>query len=179
MKNNSVRDLAFIAVTAALICVVGPLAIPIGPVPVSLTNLAIFIVVYAVGRKRAAAATALYLLIGIAGLPVFSHFSGGLQKFVGPTGGYLVGFLFTPAICGAVIDRHWDKPALCILGMIAAKCVSSAIGTTWLALSTGMTAQRAITVGVLPFILEDLVKIVLVSLIGPAIRRRLSGIIKV
>ena len=76
-----------IGIMAALICVLGPLSIPIGPVPITLTNLAIYITLYAVGMKNGTISYFIYLLIGFIGLPVFSNFTSGPGKLLGPTGG--------------------------------------------------------------------------------------------
>ena len=76
------------AFMAAVTCILAPLSIPIGPVPISLTNLAIYLSLYLLNWKRGTISYCLYLLIGLAGLPVFSGFSGGIGKLAGPTGGY-------------------------------------------------------------------------------------------
>ena len=90
---------------AAVICVLGPLSVPIGPVPISLTNFAIYITMYVLDAKRGTIAYLIYMLIGLAGLPVFSGFSGGAGKLFGPTGGYIIGFLPMAFVIGVVIDR--------------------------------------------------------------------------
>ena len=104
-KTLSTRNLTEIAVITALLCVLGPLTIPIGPVPISLAPLAILLGVYILGMKRGTIACMMYLLIGAIGLPVFSGFSGGLGKLAGPTGGYLLGYIFLALIAGFFIDR--------------------------------------------------------------------------
>ena len=88
----NVKTLTTTALLAAVLCILGPLSIPIGPVPISLTSLALYFMVFLVGPKMSAAACAIYILIGFAGLPVFSGFTGGPQKLAGPTGGYIIGF---------------------------------------------------------------------------------------
>ena len=97
----------------AVTCILGPLAIPIGPVPVSLTPLAVFLSVYILGTKGGTLAYLLYLLIGAVGVPVFSGFTGGLGKLAGPTGGYLVGFILMaliPSLAQSVskLIANWD-----------------------------------------------------------------------
>ena len=94
MEMNNTSKTSFLTTTAimtAVMCILGPLSIPIGPVPITLTNLAIYLAMYILGTKRGSAAVCLYLLIGLAGLPVFSGFTGGPGKLLGPTGGYLIG----------------------------------------------------------------------------------------
>ena len=76
----------------AVICVLAPFSLPIGPVPISLTNLAIYFVLYMLGVKRGTISYLVYLLIGLVGVPVFSGFTSGPGKLFGPTGGYLIGY---------------------------------------------------------------------------------------
>ena len=93
-KSFTTFQMALIAVMAAITCILGPLSIPIpiSPVPISLTNLAIYLTVCLLGWKFGTISYLIYLLIGIAGLPVFSGFSSGFAKLLGPTGGYLIGY---------------------------------------------------------------------------------------
>ena len=89
---------------AAVLCVVGPWTIPIGPVPISLVTLVISLAVYLLGAKLSTASVLVYLLIGAVGLPVFSNYGAGLAKVVGPTGGYLVGYLALAFVGDAVLE---------------------------------------------------------------------------
>lgn len=95
-KSMTTYQLVLTGVLTAVICILGPmtLMIPISPVPISLANLAICLSIVILGMKLGTLSCILYLLIGLAGLPVFSGFSGGIGKLAGPTGGYLVGYLF-------------------------------------------------------------------------------------
>ncbi|MGN0708971.1 MAG: biotin transporter BioY [Anaerovoracaceae bacterium] len=176
MKSSKIKDMTFIALMTAVICIMGPISIPIGPVPISLTNLALFITIYVLGTKRSMIACGLYLLIGTAGLPVFSGFAGGPQKLVGPTGGYLVGFLAMTLIAGLVIDKFYENRIVCFIGMVAATWVLYVIGTAWLAYSAHMTFQAALAAGVIPFIIEDMVKMAAAAVVGPVLRRRLTEV---
>ena len=109
MKN--IKDMTITALMTALICVLGPFSLPIGPVPIALTNFVIFITLYVIGMKRGLIAVALYLLIGLIGLPVFSGFGAGIGKLVGPTGGYLIGYL--PMALMAVMQHCRDDAFNC------------------------------------------------------------------
>lgn len=172
-KKISVQQLAVIGVMTAVTCILAPLSIPIGLVPISLTNLAIFLSLYALGTGKGTVSYLVYLLLGLVGLPVFSGFSSGPGKLFGPTGGYLIGFIPMAIIAGLVIDRYSDKKILCILGMIAGAIVCDAFGTVWLAYQANMDFQAALMAGVVPFIPGDLAKIVFAGVIGPQIRRQL------
>ncbi|MGN1383161.1 MAG: biotin transporter BioY [Eubacterium sp.] len=176
MRSSKIKDMTFIAVMTAVICIMGPLSIPIGPVPVSLTNLALYITIYVLGTKRSVIACGLYLLIGLVGLPVFSGFTGGPQKLLGPTGGYLIGFIFMTLVAGLIVDRFYEKRIISFLGMFIATWIPYMMGTFWLAYSAHMKFATAFAAGVLPFIIEDMVKMAVAAVGGPVLKSRLSRI---
>lgn len=172
-KKSKTYQMAGIGIMAALISVLGPLSLPIGPVPISLTNLAIFVSLYAVGMKNGTISLLIYLLLGFLGLPIFSGYSGGPAKILGPTGGYLIGFIFMALIAGYFIDKFIDRWYLCVIGMILASAILYAFGTAWLAYQANLSARAALSAGVIPFIPGDLLKIFAAAFIGPKIRSRL------
>jgi len=172
-QKINTRQLTLIGVMAAVTCILGPLSLPIGVVPISLTNLAIYFAIYALGGKRGTLSYIVYLFIGLVGLPVFSGFSGGVPKLFGPTGGYLIGFVFMAFISGIFIDKFSNKIYMCFLGMVLGTIVTYIFGTAWLAYEAHMPFNKALAVGVLPFIPGDIVKITIASLIGPQIKKRL------
>lgn len=169
----NIAQIAVIGVMTAVICILAPLSIPIGPVPISFTNLALYIALYVLGTKKATISYLIYLLIGLIGVPVFSGFSGGPQKLFGPTGGYLIGFIPLAVIAGIFIDKFINKMYLCFIGMVIGTAVCYVFGTAWLAFQAGMGFYAALAVGVLPFIVGDLIKIIIAMLIGPQIRKQL------
>jgi biotin transport system substrate-specific component len=176
MRSSKIKDMTFIAVMTAVICIMGPLSIPIGPVPVSLTNLALYITIYVLGTRRSVIACGLYLLIGLVGLPVFSGFTGGPQKLVGPTGGYLIGFIFMTLVAGLIVDHFYEKRIISFLGMFIATWIPYMMGTFWLAYSAHMKFAAAFAAGVLPFIIEDMVKMGIAAVGGPLLKERLSRV---
>lgn len=177
MKTNSisVKSMALIAVMAAITCILAPLSIPIGPVPISLTNLVIYFAIYSIGTKKATASYFIYLLLGLVGLPVFSAFQSGPAKLFGPTGGYLIGFIPMTIVAGILIDKYFDKWYICLLGMILGTVICYALGTIWLSIQAGMNIQASLMAGVIPFIPGDLIKMILATTIGPQIRKRLKN----
>ena len=96
INAEKTKDMVIIGLMAAIICVMGPLSIrlPFTLVPISLTNLAIYFILYVAGTRRTVISYLIYLLIGMCGVPVFSNFSSGVQKLAGPTGGYACRFHF-------------------------------------------------------------------------------------
>lgn len=177
MKQNkmTVSEMALIAVMAAVICVIGPLSIPIpfSPVPISLTNLAVYLAIYALHWRRGTLSYLIYLLLGLVGVPVFSGFCGGIGKLFGPTGGYLLGFVFMALICGWMIDLFSCKRIPSLIGMLLGMAVCYAFGTAWLAYQANLSFMSALAAGVLPFLPADLAKMAIAVIVGPQIRRRL------
>lgn len=173
-KKLTIYQIAVIGVMAAVMCILGPLSIPVGPVPISFTNLAVFITLYVLGTKKGTISYLIYLLIGIVGVPVFSGYTSGPAKLLGPTGGYLIGFIFMAIIAGLFIDYFIERPVMCLLGMILSTIVVYIFGTAWLAYEAQMTFYAALAAGVLPFIIGDLIKILIAMFIGPKIRTALQ-----
>lgn len=171
--NTKTLNLTETALMAALLCILGPVSIPIGPIPISLQLMLVFLAVYVLGTKRGMAAYLIYFLLGVVGLPVFSGFSGGLQKLVGPTGGFLAGFFPMALVAGLIVDRWWKNPVISAVGMYLGNILLYATGTLWYAFSAGVTVKAALMTTVVPFLLVDLSKIVVVALVGPVLRRRL------
>lgn len=185
MKKLTTYQLTLTALMTAVTCILGPmsLVIPVSPVPISFTNLVIYLTVMILGTKLGTISYLIYLLLGLVGLPVFSGFSGGVGKLLGPTGGYLIGFIFMALICGFFDDKFPGKEmkdrGLRIFGMILGTLVDYLFGTLWLAYSAGMGFYAALGAGVLPFIPGDLVKILITAAIGPVIcdRIRKAGLL--
>lgn len=173
VKKINTHQLTLIGVMTAVICILGPLSLPIGVVPISLTNLAIYFSVYALGCKKGTLSYIVYLFIGLIGLPVFSGFSGGFVKLFGPTGGYLIGFIFMAFISGLFIEKFSNKIYMCFLGMMLGTIVTYIFGTAWLAYEAGMTFNSALGAGVIPFIPGDIIKMIIASLIGPKLKNQL------
>lgn len=169
----STRDLTLIALMTAVTCILGPLSIPIpfSPVPVTFGNLAIFLSVYVLGTKKGLISYVVYFLLGLAGLPVFSNYSGGLGKVVGPTGGYMAGFIFMIFIAGIVIEHFHARKAPSIAGMVLGSLVCNLIGTVWLSSQLGISFVAGLGSGVIPYLPGDVAKIIAAAIIGPALRK--------
>ena len=185
MANNAgtsnrltTRRLVLIAMVTAITCILAPFSIPIpvSPVPISLTNLVLLISVYVLGWKDATISYIVYLLLGAAGLPVFSGFAGGPAKIAGPTGGYLLGFIFMTILAGIFVERFPEKRSLIVTGMILATAVAYIFGTAWLAFQMEIPFVAALSIGVLPYLPGDSAKIVLAVLTGPILQSRLRNI---
>jgi biotin transport system substrate-specific component len=172
-QKITTKSIALIALMTAVTCVLAPLSLPIGPVPISLTNLAIYFALYILGMKKGTISYIVYLFIGLVGVPVFSGFTGGPAKLIGPTGGYLIGFVFMAMIAGIFIDKFKGKMVPSMVGMILGTLVCYGFGTAWLAYQGQMNFKAALLAGVIPFIPGDLIKMVLAAVFGPQIIKRL------
>lgn len=164
--------LAMVAVMTAVTCVLAPMSIAIGAVPITLTNLVVYFSLYLLGWKRGSLSVLAYILIGMMGLPVFSGFSGGLGKLAGPTGGYILGFLAIAVVAGWVID-HTNSRVLHLGGMVLGTAVCYALGTAWYCFLTHNSLQAALWTCVIPFIPFDLAKMAAAMVVGPVLRGRL------
>lgn len=174
----STKKMVLIALMTAITCILAPFAIPIpvSPVPISLTNLVLLISVYVLGYKKALVSFLIYLLLGLAGLPVFSGFVGGPGKIAGPTGGYLLGFFFMIPIAGYFIDKFSTKRALVVPGMVLGFAVTYIFGTAWLAYQMAISFATALSMAVLPYLPGDAIKIIIAVIIGPMLKQRLKHI---
>lgn len=167
--NVKVRDMTLTALFAAIICVAAPWSVNIGPVPISLATFAVYLAGAVLGWKRGTAAVVIYLLIGAVGLPVFSNFSGGVQKLLGVTGGYLVGYIFGATLTGLFADR-FEKLWAYAAGMVLGTVILYAFGTAWFCVTTGNPLGYALGVCVVPFLTGDAAKIIVASLLAVKLR---------
>ncbi|WP_367367271.1 biotin transporter BioY [Leuconostoc pseudomesenteroides] len=169
MKNNTQR-IAITAVLTALLLIIGPLAINVGPVPMTLQTLIVALVASVASTRVSLTAIGLYIVLGALGLPVFAGYSSGFAVLIGPTAGYLWSFLLYAPIIGLTIKHTLNILALIVANVVAV-VVNLAIGTVWLSISTHMSATAAIAAGVTPFVLSGLIKILVVVLATVLIRQ--------
>ena len=171
VDNQKIRtkQMVLIALMTAVTCVLGPLSIPLpfSPVPISLTNFAIFLAIFILGMKNGTISFIIYLLLGAVGVPVFSSFRGGLQVLAGPTGGYLIGFIFLALIMGFALEHFDRKLVPTIIGMIIGMAVCYAFGTVWLAKLLSLSFKEGLMMGVIPYLAGDAAKIIIAAIVGP------------
>ena len=172
-KKSSIYVLAMTAVMAAVIAAVSPFAIPIGPVSLSLCTLVLYMTPYILGWQRSAIAALVFILLGMVGVPVFTGFEGGMGKVLGPTGGYIAGYIPLVIITGLAIQFFPKNRMLQFLGMVAATAVLYTMGTIWYMFQSGNPLDVAMKWCVLPFIPGDLIKMVIATGLGPVLRERL------
>ena len=168
--------MAVTALMTAVLCILGPwaLTIPVSPVPITLCSMGIYFVLYILGMKLGTISVLLYVLLGAAGVPVFTNFSGGIGKLLGPTGGYIIGYLFLAMICGFFLWRFPDKLPWHLLGFVLGTAVLYLFGTLWLKLQLSLTFPAALMAGVIPYIPGDIAKLLIALLIAIPLKKRLK-----
>ncbi|MEY4455524.1 MAG: hypothetical protein RL534_792 [Actinomycetota bacterium] len=153
---------------AALAQVVIP--VPGSPVPVTGQTLGVLLLATAYGANLGAATFALYLLIGLAGAPVFANQGHGIERLIGPTGGYLVGMLIASWVLGALAGRKWDQRFLsAITTMFIGNVIIFTFGLIWLHEYTGKDWAWTFSAGLTPFIFGEILKIVIAGTSLPAL----------
>ncbi len=173
----SVRDIVLCALFAAVLCVVSPFTLPIGPVPLSLCNFALMTAACVLGGVRGAVSAAVFVAAGVIGLPVFSGGMGGLGHILAPTGGFILSYVPSAALSGAfsTLGRgrkygFWITLTGCFLSVV----LGYIIGTAWYAFSANISfSHELLAVCVLPFLPFDTVKCVLAVMLSQLISTRL------
>ena len=180
MKRKQIFDMVLCALCAALTCILAPLSIPsYNPeVPISLATFAVLIAGGLLSPRYALLSQVLYLLLGLAGLPVFSGFLGGFGIFARPSAGYIFGYVLM-AWLESLIFQIWGKnrkslaarTGLLILAMAAGTATCYILGTIWFLLMMGTPLWTALVSCVIPFLPGDVLKIIVAALLVPQISR--------
>lgn len=177
MKEKSeVYQLTLIALMAAVTSILAPFSIPI-PIsesPISLGIFAVYLCSLLLGPKLGTVSVLIYLLLGLVGVPVFTGWTGGIGKLFGPTGGYLIGYIFITLIGGWFAKRFAKKTILQVLGLILGTAVCYILGTVWMSYSLHMPIGAAISAAVIPFIPLDTLKIAAAIAIAYPLKKRLN-----
>ena len=174
-----IYDLVLISVSAALITICSWISIPLGPVPFTLQTLGILAVMLTIGGRRGTIAILVYLALGAVGVPVFAGFKGGIMSFIGPTGGFLIGFVFGALVYWLLeklfLKKFMTSPVKTwifgMLGFLVFEVVMYIVGVIWFmtvyAAQTGPIGLTTVmSLCVFPFIIPDIVKMAVAVLIG-------------
>ena len=173
--TENLRMTVIAALMAAMIAAGAYLAIPIGPVPIVLQNLFVLLTGLLLAPRWAASAIGVYLLAGALGLPVFAGATGGIGRFLGPTGGYLMGYVPAVLLVSWAGQRFGRRLSLEVCALIMATLIIYLCGVCWLKAVTGMPWSRAVSVGMLPFLPGDAVKIAAALPIARSLRPIVEG----
>jgi biotin transport system substrate-specific component len=170
-RGGLAADVALVALGAALVALAAQIVIslPFTPVPITAQTFAVVLVGGSLGAARGAASLALYLVLGLAGMPVYSDGGSGWDVLSGATGGYLVGFLAAAALTGFLAERRWDRRlSSSIAAMLTGNVVIYLVGVPWLAQSAGFGLEESLEKGLYPFVVGDLLKLYLAGALLPA-----------
>ena len=168
--SASLRPMVYAALFAALTAVGAYISVPLGPVPIVLQNMFVFLAGLLLGSRWGLAGIGVYLLAGACGLPVFAGGTGGLARFAGPTGGFLLGYVPVVFLIGWIAERRAGRMVWDVAAMIGGSVLLYACGVPWLMMVTGLPLSKALAVGVLPFLAGDALKIIAAALIAKSVR---------
>lgn len=177
MKNNkvSVRGMVYASMFGAATAVGAYIIIPLPPVPITLQTFFLYLSAVLLGGRLAALSQFIYLLLGVIGLPVFSGGRAGLGVLFGPTGGYLIGFLLGAFIIGKMVELR-ERPGLLwiMISMVAGTISIYLLGVIQLSLVAKLTLIKSISAGIIPFLIGDVLKIIIASAITLKVRDRIK-----
>ena len=175
-RSFSTKELVLTALFTAITVVCAWISIPIGTISFTMQTFAVFCALLTIGGRNGLFSWLAYILLGAAGLPVFTGFKGGVGVLAGPTGGYIIGFIFMALIYWTGTKLSGEKLPVRILLLIAGLAVCYAFGTLWFVYGysnggNAMTFRRAAEICVLPFIPFDLLKLVLALIISDRVKK--------
>lgn len=169
----TLREQLIAGLFAALIAVASQIVIPLGIVPFSLQTLMIGLTASLLGRRVGTWSIIIYLLLGVIGLPVFAGGASGFGVLFGPTGGYLIGFVFASLLIGTLQSRiptnYFSTFSINLLGFM----VALLFGTAWLTFAANLTITQGIASGFLPFIIPEAIKAAIVTPLALIMKKRL------
>lgn len=173
-RGLSILDITLIALFAAIMAVCSWISIP-ADVPFTLQTFGVFVAVGLLGGRRGTLSVLVFILLGAVGVPVFAGFRGGVDVLLGPTGGYIIGFLFSALVMWAM-ERLGEKAWVRIASMLAGLLVCYVFGTAWFMAVYTMKTGPVTLIAVLgwcvfPFILVDIAKIAAAYLLTARLRR--------
>lgn len=173
MRDKKLKQLIINALFAVIIAILAQITIPIGPIPLTGQTFAVGLAATILGARNATISVAVYIVLGAIGVPVFAGMTAGLGIIFGPTGGFLIGFLFNAYITGYLIEKTNFSMAYAIFANIIGAFVTLLFGAFWLKISGDLSWSTAFTAGVIPFIIPGILKATFAALVGISIRKRL------
>lgn len=173
--KSAAREIAYIAVSVAILAVCAWVTVPFGPVPFTLQTFAVCFIGALLGWKRSLATVAVYILMGLVGIPMFSGFKAGTAALLGPTGGYIFGFFFAalvPALFKLIpIKNKWARFGIFYAANILGLALCYLFGTVWFVLMNSASVGSAIALCVTPFLIPDAIKLFVAALLSSRLER--------
>jgi biotin transport system substrate-specific component len=176
-RSSVLTDVALVAAGAAVVGVMAQVTIPMWPVPITGQTLAVMLVGGSLGVRRGAAALAVYLVVGLLGVPWFADANGGVAMALAPSFGYILGFVPAAALAGWCAERAWDRrPVLALAGFLLATAVPFVVGVPFMAAVLGLSDPATIAAyGITPFIVPGIIKAAVAAALFPAAWRLLRS----
>ena len=176
-QNSKTLIIVYVAICAALMAICSWISIPT-VVPFTLQTFAVFLAIGILGGKFGTLAVLVYILLGAVGIPVFSGFKGGIGSLIGPTGGYIIGFIFSALVMWLIEKLAGRKLVILGISMVIGLLVCYAFGTAWFMVVYGkangaISLASALGMCVIPFIIPDIIKIALALLLAKILRREI------
>jgi len=177
-QKVSAKSITQIAVMIALIAVSAQISMPLpGAVPFSLQTMAVMLAGIILGPFKGALSVLIYVFMGAIGLPVFANFSGGFSVVIGPTGGYLAGFVVASIIIGLCSNPVQNRVLYYIkllTGILLGQVIIFSLGILWMSYASNLDLSVAIYWGLTPFIIPEIIKTILAVIFGV----RISAVLK-
>ncbi|MGG0755562.1 biotin transporter BioY [Brevibacillus laterosporus] len=175
-RNENLRTYMVIAIFTSITAVFAQITIPLPIVPITGQTLAVGLVATVLGSRYGTISMILYAVLGAIGVPVFAGFSGGPQVLIGPTGGFIFGFIATAFIMGYLLEKTKYTFTMALLANLLGMVVTFLFGVTQLKLVLNLSWAGAMAAGVTPFIAGGVIKAILAAYVGIILRKRLISI---
>ena len=169
-----VRDMVNTALFTAVLCVVAPFSISIGPIPLSFATLVIYLAAGSLSWKYSTLSVLIYVALGAVGLPVFSNFGGGFHKIAGLTGGFIIGYIPLALVASLSVELFKGKRLFFIFGMVIGTALLYTCGVIWFMLQSGASLVTALLACVTPFLAGDTIKIIIATIATPQLRTAIA-----
>jgi biotin transport system substrate-specific component len=170
-RTGLLADAVLVVAGAALVALAAQVSIPLPftPVPITGQTFAVLLVGASLGAPLGVASLVLYWLVGVAGAPVYAEQEGGWETFMGPTGGYLIGFVLAAGVTGYLAQRQWDRRfSSSVTAMLTGSVLIYACGLPWLASEIDAGLEGTLEAGLYPFVVGDVIKLYLAGALLPA-----------
>lgn len=173
MRDQKLKFLVVDALFAVIIALLAQVAIPLGPIPLTGQTFAIGLAATILGARHGTISVLVYIVLGAVGIPIFQGMTAGIGIIFGPTGGFIIGFIFNALLTGWLLEKTKFTVPYAIVANILGAIVTLIFGVLWLKVSTGLDWPAAFLTGMVPFIIPGIIKAVFAALLGILIRDRL------
>ena len=173
MNKSKAYPIVLVGVFVAIISICAWISIPMVPIPITLQILGVFITASILGAKLGTVSIIIYILLGAVGLPVFSNFTGGFGILLSPTGGFIIGFIFTALTIG-IITSFKNSILTNTLAMLLGLLLCYTFGTVWYCIYANVDFITAVLVCVVPFLIGDSVKICISAILVTKLKKHIK-----